>query len=142
MTNNEESDAIQTAELKAKEKRYWLERALNLLTRREHSIVELRQKLVAKDCEPSLADEIIDICLEQNYLNLERFAEMFVRNQVQLGYGPRKVQYLLKQHQIPNNVVSIVIEETNFEDAKEIALRKIGNKDVMKMRSALYRRGF
>lgn len=131
-----------TAEEREKEKRYWFERALNLLMRREHSIVELRQKLLLKDCPNYLIDEIIEKCLEANYLSLERFAESFARNQSQLGYGPKKVQFLLKQHNIPSDLASIAMEEADFEAAKAIALRKIGNKPEPKLKAALYRRGF
>lgn len=78
----------------------------------------------------------------KNYLSLERFAEVFARNQAKLGYGPKKVQFLLKQHQVPLDVVSIALEEADFEEAKATALRKIGSKPEPKLRAALYRRGF
>lgn len=125
-----------------KEKRYWFERALNLLMRREHSVVELKQKLTIKGCRDELVDEIIEDCISANYLSLERFAEVFARNQAQLGYGPKKVQFLLKQHQVPSDLMAIALEEVNFDEAKEIALRKIGQKPEPKLRAALYRRGF
>ena len=125
-----------------KEKRYWFERALNLLMRREHSVVELKQKLTIKGCRDELVDEIIEDCISANYLSLERFAEVFARNQAQLGYGPKKVQFLLKQHQVPSDLMAIALEEVNFDEAKEIALRKIGQKPEQKLRAALYRRGF
>lgn len=125
-----------------KEQRYWFERALNLLMRREHSIVELQQKLMLKECPKHLVDAIIAECIEKNYLSLERFAEVFAKNQAQLGYGPKKVQYLLKQHQVPADLVSIALEETDFVLAKETALRKIGQKPEPKLKAALYRRGF
>lgn len=125
-----------------KEKRYWFERALNLLMRREHSVVELKQKLTIKGCRDELVDEIIEDCISANYLSLERFAEVFARNQAQLGYGPKKVQFLLKQHQVPSDLMAIALEEVNFDEAKEIAFRKIGQKPDPKLRAALYRRGF
>lgn len=125
-----------------KEQRYWFERALNLLMRREHSAVELKQKLVIKGCNDQWVDQIIERCIELNYLSLERFAEVFARNQAQLGYGPQKIKFLLKQHHIPNEVVSIALEEIDFEHAYEVALRKIGNKPEQKLKAALYRRGF
>ena len=125
-----------------KEKRYWFERALNLLMRREHSVVELKQKLTIKGCRDELVDEIIEDCISANYLSLERFAEVFARNQAQLGYGPKKVQFLLKQHQVPSDLMAIALEEVDFDEAKEIALRKIGQKPEPKLRAALYRRGF
>lgn len=129
-------------EAQEKEKRYWFERALNLLMRREHSAVELHQKLMLKGCPTHLLDDLINKCTELNYLSLERFAEVFARNQSQLGYGPKKVQFLLKQHQIPQSMISIALEEADFATAKEIALRKIGTKPEPKLRAALYRRGF
>lgn len=131
-----------TPEDQQKEQRYWFERALNLLMRREHSIVELRQKLTLKGCSAELTEKIITQCLDANYLSLERFAEVFARHQAQLGYGPKKVQFLLKQHQVPSDLVSIALEEVDFDEAKAIALRKIGQKPEPKLKAALYRRGF
>ena len=131
-----------TLEDQQKEKRYWFERALNLLMRREHSIVEFRQKLTLKGWDAQLLEQIITQCIDANYLSLERFAEVFARNQAQLGYGPKKVQFLLKQHQVPSDLVSIALEEANFDEAKAIALRKIGQKPEPKLKAALYRRGF
>lgn len=136
MKNNDPSDE------QIKVQRYWLERAINLLSRREHSIVELEQKLCQRGCDSNLAKDIIEICLDKNYLNLERFAEVFSRNQASLGYGPRKVHYLLRQHQVTNDVIAVMMEEIDFDSAKSIALRKIGGKDPLKVRAALYRRGF
>lgn len=135
-------DKIALDEAQEKAQRYWFERALNLLMRREHSIVELRQKLTSRGCEAALAEKIITDCIEANYLSLERFSEVFARHQAQLGYGPKKVEFLLKQHQVPSHLVSIALEEADFSEAKAIALRKIGQKPEPKLRAALYRRGF
>ncbi len=122
--------------------RYWFERTLALLARREHSSVELLTKLVQKGCEQTLAKKIIDECIDKDYLNLERFAEVFARNQAHLGYGPKKTKYLLTQHEIPSETISFVLTQMDFTEAKRIALRKIGDKVPEKIRDALYRRGF
>ncbi|MBS7819677.1 regulatory protein RecX [Wohlfahrtiimonas chitiniclastica] len=126
----------------AKELRYWQERALNLLMRREHSIVELTQKLTIKGCPETVLPKVLAYCHEHNYVSLERFAEMFARNQANLGYGPHRVTMQLRQHQVPSDLINIALEEADFTAAKAIALRKIGAKPEPKLKAALYRRGF
>ncbi len=124
-------------------RRYWRERAMNFLVRREHSEIELRQKLTQRECAPWLLDEIIEWLYENRYLSLERFAYSHAKNRADLGYGPIKVRYeLVNQHQIPQQFVDLAFQEIDWERSRKIALRKIGHKEPIKLKAALYRRGF
>ncbi len=123
--------------------RYWRERAMNFLVRREHSEVELRQKLSQRALPEWLLDPLIEWLYDQGYLSLERFAYSYAKNRADLGYGPIRVRYELRgEHQIPERFINDAFCEIDWERAEEIAARKIKHSDPFKYRAALYRRGF
>lgn len=123
--------------------KYWRERAMNFLVRREHSEVELRQKLRQRDCPSGLLDELISWFYAQNYLSLARFAYSYAKNRSDLGYGPIRIRYELSgQHQIADTDIEEAFSEIDWEKARATAERKIKQTDPLKYRSALYHRGF
>ncbi len=123
--------------------RYWRERAMNFLVRREHSDVELRQKLRQRSVPEWLLDLLITWLEDQGYLSLERFAYSYAKNRADLGYGPIRVRYELSaEHQIPNRFINEAFREIDWEKAEKVAARKIRHTDPFKYRAALYRRGF
>ncbi len=123
--------------------RYWRERAMNFLVRREHSEVELRQKLMQRECPSGLLEEIITWLYAQRYLSLERFAYSYAKNRADLGYGPIRVRHELSgMHQISNKDIEAAFTEINWYEARATAERKIRQTDPFKYRAALYRRGF
>ncbi len=54
-------------------------RALAMLTRREHSQAELRQKLGELGGESAIIEEILNELSSQNWQNDRRFTEVFIR---------------------------------------------------------------
>ncbi len=123
--------------------KYWRERAMNFLVRREHSEVELRQKLRQRDCPSWMLDELMQWFYEKKYLSLERFAYSYTKNRSDLGYGPIRIRYELSgQHQIPALYIDEAFNEIDWDAARETAERKIKQTDEQKYRAALYRRGF
>mgnify|MGYP004455532627 CR=1 FL=1 len=69
----------------------FLERALHMLSLRDHSCQELRQKLVARGCPLEVARHIIERCLDWKYLDDERYAERFVKMKALGGWGSRRI---------------------------------------------------
>lgn len=123
--------------------RYWRERAMNFLVRREYSEVELRQKLTQRACPSWLLEEIITWLYAQRYLSLERFAYSYAKNRADLGYGPIRVRHELSgMHQISAKEIDAAFAEINWHEARATAERKIRQTDPYKYRAALYRRGF
>jgi regulatory protein len=66
-------------------------RALALLTRREHSRAELRQKLFDQGGNAADIEQVLDELVERKLQSDARFAEVFVRSRAQRGYGPRVI---------------------------------------------------
>lgn len=67
------------------------EMALRLLARREHSRFELALKLRQRQVSAGVIEAVLDEFEEKGWLSDERFAEVFMRQRVDAGYGPLKV---------------------------------------------------
>ena len=73
---------------------------LRLLARREHSSLELLNKLVAKGYSGELIKGIIEELKSENWQSDKRFAESYTRNRIHSGYGPVRINNELRQRGI------------------------------------------
>jgi regulatory protein len=103
-------------------------RALAMLTRREHSQFELRQKLAELDAESSVIDTILHEFSTQNWQNDRRFTEIFIRYSARKGQGALNIRQELKQRGITDKemVEELLAEHDWFELAQEIRVKKFG----------------
>ena len=125
--------------------------ALASLCLREHSIKELTDKLTRKGYEDQSIVTVVAECLESNYLNNQRFAEIYWRSRSSKGYGPNKIRMELKLRGIDSQTIqaSSNQEELDFEKViKKVYLKKYKGqeirdfKDKLKRQNYLYQRGF
>ena len=125
--------------------------ALASLSMREHSVKELSEKLKRKEYLDDSISIVIKECLDNNYLNDERFAETYWRSRSGKGFGPNKIFHELKFKGINTELA----EETKKQDEldfDEIVQRvyekkfkgtKIKDfKEKIKRQNYLYQRGF
>ncbi len=70
-------------------------KALDILSRREHSKNELVQKLKNKYKNIDIVDEVVSKLIKNNLLNNIRFAEAYVSARKRKGFGPKKISYEL-----------------------------------------------
>lgn len=75
-------------------------RALDLLSRREHSAWELRHKLETRGFEPEHIDAALQQLSSNGLLNEQRFIESYVYSRVQRGYGPVRIRAELRERGI------------------------------------------
>lgn len=83
-----------------------------MLARREHSILEIREKLQKK--YPEEGDEIEKIIkefLKENWISEERYCEAFIRNQILKKTGPQKITQKLLQKGIEMELIDKKLEE-------------------------------
>ncbi|MES2212177.1 MAG: regulatory protein RecX [Pseudomonadota bacterium] len=66
------------------------------MSRREHSTYELRTKLLKRGFETADIERILTTLEKQGWLNHDRFIESTLRRCLSLGYGPLKVQAVLR----------------------------------------------
>ena len=84
---------------------------LRLLARREHSRRELLDKLALRGFNRDEVEPVIAEMAEQNWQNNQRYAECYVRQRIQSGYGPMRLRYELQQRGINDADLDAQAEE-------------------------------
>ena len=118
---------------------------LKMLMRREHSRLELFQKLQTKGFDVDVVNDSILKLVEQNYQSDDRFSEEFIQMRFNQGKGPVKIASELKMRGI--NTFDLSVFDW-FQLAKEIRQRKFGDlssldfKEIAKQKRFLQSRGF
>ena len=125
-------------------------KALDIISRREHSKKELTDKLAKKYDFPELVDSVIHNLLEKNLINDCRYSEAYVVARKRKGFGPKKIGYELVSRGVNENTASEVIDaEGGWNEAALKAFNKkfkagIGSdfKEQNKQKVFLQNRGF
>ena len=125
-------------------------KALDIISRREHSQKELSDKLIKKFNIPELVDSVIHNLLEKNLINDCRYSEAYVVARKRKGFGPKKIGYELVSRGVNENTASEVIDaEGGWNEAALKAFNKkfkagIGEdfKEQNKQKVFLQNRGF
>lgn len=81
-----------------------------LLARREHSVQELQQKMLAKGLSAELTEQMIATFQQQGWQSDQRFAQMQARSQYNKGYGPERIRASLRQHQLSDEYIEQAID--------------------------------
>ena len=125
-------------------------KALDIISRREHSQKELTDKLAKKYDIPDLVHSVIHNLIEKNLLNDMRFSQAYVVARKRKGFGPKKIGYELASRGVNENTASEVINaEGGWNEAALTAFNKkfkagIGEdfKEQNKQKVFLQNRGF
>ncbi len=86
------------------------QRALVLLTRREHSRQELARKLAHRGVEAGDAQAAIDKLVAAGWQDDARFAASVVRNRASAGYGPAFIRAELGTHGLGSEAVALAMD--------------------------------
>ncbi len=124
--------------------------ALNLVARREHSIAELRYKLKQRQVPSVLIEDVVSDFLKRNWLNDDRFCEVYVRKRYHDGCGEQRIRQELRLRGIenPGSQHFQQPEFDWFERCREVYLKKYretaspDHKQVAKRQRFLQYRGF
>lgn len=101
-------------------------KALDIVSRREHSEKEIKNKLLEKFDAPEIIEQVVLKLIENNLINDVRFAEMYVLVRKRKGFGPKKIQFELMARGIDDSISSLVITEEG--SWKEAALKAFNKK--------------
>lgn len=86
------------------------QRALSLLTRREHSRQELTRKLAMRGVDATAAQLVIDKLNEAGWQSDARFAESLLRSRSGSGYGPAYIRAELTTHGLESALIADTME--------------------------------
>lgn len=121
-------------------------RAMNLLARREHSRLELQQKLCTKLPEHSdLVATVIEGLQQDQLQSDERFTEAFVSSRVKKGQGPHRISLELQQRGVSSSIIGLVVDDSSFDWyqlANDVLTKKYGDKPCLDFKEQAKRRQF
>lgn len=125
--------------------------AVGLLARREHSLLELRQKLHLRQFDSSDIESILQLLVEKNLQSEARFCEVFVRSRVERGYGALRIRSELQQRGVSVDLIAgqLALYEFEWDERLQRLLEKrlshviqLDRKGLAKQQRYLLGRGF
>lgn len=125
------------------------EKALWLISYRDHSEGELRQKLL-RDFGEEAVDKAIERLCELGLINDEGFARKYAESLSHKHMSQRQIEQKLRQKGLDKELTSETLEDLNLDEKEEIRalinkkyLRKLSDEgDLRRTIAALQRRGF
>lgn len=107
-----------------------LDRMRNLCSRREYCRDDIMKKVVsALDGNRSEAEKIVEILVNEKFIDELRYASAFVRDKSSLsGWGGTKIRYMLSSKGIPADVIARALEEIDENKAQSRLFKLMENK--------------
>ena len=89
--------------------------AVGLLSRREHSVLEIKRKLKLKGFEENEIEQVVQRLLDNNLLSEERFTESYINMRKRKGYGPVRIAQELRQRGVDEDFFESFLDRGNVE---------------------------
>ena len=86
-------------------------KALDIISRREHSEKEIREKLYKKFNDHKVSELVVTSLIEKGLVNDHRFAEMYIIARKRKGFGPKKIAYELLAKGVSDDISSQALNE-------------------------------
>ena len=84
--------------------------AVRLLSRREHSAFEIRDKLHKRDFDEAEIEQTIIELQHGGWLSDERFAEAYIRMRQMKGFGPIRISIELNERGVKESIVDAYLQ--------------------------------
>tara|TARA_B100001029_G_C14991249_1_gene412181 strand:+ start:406 stop:858 length:453 start_codon:yes stop_codon:yes gene_type:complete len=125
-------------------------KALDLISRREHSKKEIRDKLLIRFDDKDVINSVINKLNSNNLIDDYRFAELYVISRKRKGFGPKKIAFELLGKGINDSVSKEIISNEGGwnQTAKKVFTKKFKEgpcqepKLKLKQKTFLQNRGF
>ncbi|PIE82760.1 MAG: recombination regulator RecX [Candidatus Contendobacter odensis] len=82
---------------------------MELLARREHSRLELWQKLRQRGLSSEYIEPVLDQLMEEGLLDESRYAEVYACSRADKGYGPLRIDRELRERGVPQDLVNAAL---------------------------------
>lgn len=90
-------------------------RAVNLLSRREHSQTELKTKLRKAEFELDEINVTIEKLANADIQSDSRFAENYLRYRSQRGFGSQKIRLELKERGVDSEIINTAFKHADID---------------------------
>ncbi len=106
--------------------------AIKLLSRRIHTVEELKNRLLKQDVSEDILPDVIAECLRRKYLNDETVAKYYLDELRRKSYGPRYIRQYMRQKGLESDLIEEIFEQYQSEyDESDIARRAYHKKSKM-----------
>ncbi len=97
-----------------------LDRMRNLCSRREYCRTDIMKKaLAALDGDRTGAEKVIEVLVNEKYIDEMRYASAFARDKASLaGWGETKIRYMLSSKGLSREVIDRALEEIDDTKAR------------------------
>lgn len=90
-------------------------KAIELLSRREHSQLELKQKLKQRGFSEQHIQQALHELNDKKFQSDERFAESYIRARANKGFGPQRIKQELRERGINEDYIEIAFEQCEID---------------------------
>jgi len=107
--------------------------AVRLLSRREHSAFEIRNKLSQRDFDEAEIEQTIIELQQGGWLSDERFAEAYIRMRQLKGFGPIRISIELNERGVKESIVDNYLQADDacwLQTLEQQYLKKYKNKSI------------
>ena len=103
--------------------------AFNLLSYRQRSKQELKERLLRKDYSLEVINQVIKVLERLDYLDDYQFAISWIKDRITKGFGPYRIKNQLKEKGISNDIIEKCLkEEYNSELEYDLAFKLAAKK--------------
>ena len=93
--------------------------AVRILTNRDHSKYELKQKLQQRGFGRKVIDTVIVECERFNYINDKRTADVYISQLKRKHFGKRYIRMALRKKRLSGTVIENILQK-NYPEADEL----------------------
>lgn len=107
--------------------------AVRLLSRREHSAFEIRDKLAKREFDDSEITQAVAELIQGDWLSDERFTEAYVRMRQLKGFGPIRISIELNERGVKESIVEMYLhahDDVWLQSLKQQYKKKYKNKTI------------
>jgi len=96
-------------------------KAQQLCSKQERCKSEIIQKLKSWEASKTEIDDILEILVNEDFINEERFANAFANDKLKFNHWGRiKIEYELKHKQLPESIIDKSVSKLNIEEYNNI----------------------
>jgi regulatory protein len=94
------------------------QQAIKILARKDYSRFKLKNKLLEKDFQSHLIDDLLDLLIDEKYLREDYYKEARIKGMINKGYHPNYIHQKMYQENCPVTDVEIddVLTECNTNE--------------------------
>ncbi|WP_434086826.1 regulatory protein RecX [Shewanella psychrotolerans] len=104
--------------------------AVGLLARRDYSRHQIKTKLIQKGFELTEIDPVLDRCVDNGYLDDQRFAALLLRSHISKGHGHNRIRQSMAQKGLSKETIETALNNSDcdwFELARTKADKKFAS---------------